>query len=97
MSEHAHHWHPPDPTPKSAREAEAAGQVAEPWRASAFSLEAYLDRQVELFASGPTMAEILRDMDRFREDDTITRDDIVDALHEGRQEREEHLEGLWKQ
>ncbi|MGP4019938.1 hypothetical protein [Saccharopolyspora sp. 5N708] len=96
MSENAHHWHPPEP-PEHPREPEAPEQVAEPWRASAFSLEAYLDRQVELFAAGPTMADILRDMDRFREDDMVTRDDIVNALHEGRREREEQLEDLWKQ
>jgi hypothetical protein len=77
---------------------EADEPAAEPWRVAAFSLEAYLNRQVEMFASGPTMADILRDMDQFREDDSLTtREDIVDALHEARRERDEQLEGLWKQ
>lgn len=56
-----------------------------------FSIEAYLDRQRQQFAGGPTMADILADLDQFRQPDGPTSDDIVQALHEERAEREEHL------
>lgn len=35
-------------------------------RCEPFDLQAYLDRQYEGFTSGPTMAEVLDDLDRYR-------------------------------
>lgn len=64
-------------------------------RRDPFSLAADLNRQHEEFAGGPTMADILADLDRYRSSDGPTRDEIVEALHEGRREREEQLDQLW--
>lgn len=38
----------------------------------------------------PSMKDILRDMDQYRRPDGPTSEEIVEALHEAREEREEH-------
>lgn len=82
MPAHAHDpWDEPAPRPLSE---------------GRFSLQAVLDRQFEEFADGPSMADILADLDQYRRPDGPTTDEIVDALHETRQEREDHLGGLWQ-
>ncbi|TNC26436.1 hypothetical protein [Amycolatopsis alkalitolerans] len=54
-----------------------------PRRTDPFSLEAYLERQRAEFADGPTMAEILEDLDRFREGG-IPRETIAATVREDR-------------
>lgn len=65
-----------------------------PIRANApgLSLKAYVEREAAAIAvaGGPTMAEILEDLDRHRRSDRPITDVIVNALHEGRRERETH-------
>ncbi len=39
----------------------------------------------------PSMKDILRDMDQYRRPDGPTSEEIVEALHEARQERDEQL------
>lgn len=56
-----------------------------------FSLEAYLARQHAEFASGPTMAEIIEDMDRYRHPVPAGEETIVEALHAVRGERDARL------
>lgn len=82
MPEHAHDDPAPGREPPRAR------------RADPFSLHAYLDRQLEEFADGPTMTDVLRDMDQYRRPDGPTSEEIVEALHEAREERMDQLEGL---
>ncbi len=60
------------------------------------SLTAYLKRELEKMAAGPTMAEWLARVDRTVPKVDISRDEIVDALHEARRERDEHLDQLWR-
>lgn len=56
-------------------------------RSDPFSLQAHLDRQREEFAStGPTMAEILADLDRFRAGG-LAREAIVASIREDRDGR----------
>ncbi|WP_236794555.1 hypothetical protein [Amycolatopsis sp. GM8] len=57
-----------------------------------FDFEAYLDRQRTESAGGPTMAEILDDMDRYRADG-LPGDLIVESLRASRDERETQLDG----
>jgi antitoxin FitA len=59
------------------------------------SLTAYLKRELESFASRPTMAEWLDRIDRRRPEDGPTTEEIVEAVHEARQEREDQLAELW--
>lgn len=63
------------------------------------SLKDYVEREVAAIAAtgGPTMAEILEDLDKLRGQGSPTTEDIVNALHEGRKEREDHLDSLWPQ
>jgi hypothetical protein len=53
-------------------------------RADPFSLEAYLERQRAEFADGPTMAEILEEMDQYRADG-LPGDLIVASIREDRE------------
>jgi hypothetical protein len=63
---------------------------------SPFSMRANLARRHAEFEGGPTMAEILADLDRFRRPDGPTRDDIVRTLQESRDERAEQIEATWR-
>ena len=56
------------------------------------SLKAYVEREAAAIAAagGPTMAEILEELDRYRRPDGPTTEDIVNALHEGRREQGAH-------
>jgi len=56
------------------------------------SLQAYVDRKAAAIvaAGGPTMADIVGDLDRHRRSDGPTTEDIVNALHEGRRELDSH-------
>lgn len=72
-----------------------------PTRANApgLSLKAYVERESAAIAAagGSTMAEILDELDRHRRPDGPTTEDIVNALHEGRRERDEQIEAWWQQ
>lgn len=59
-----------------------------PPRTDPFSLEAYLARQHAEFAGGPTMAEIIEDMDQYRHPLPPGGETIVESLHAVRDERE---------
>lgn len=61
------------------------------------SLRDYVEREFAAIAAagGPTMSDILDDLDKVRMADGPTTDDIVTALHESRKEREDHLDSLW--
>lgn len=63
------------------------------------SLRNYIERESAAIAvaGGPTMAEILDDLDRYRSVEGPTTDDIVKALHEGRRERDEQIDAWWRQ
>jgi hypothetical protein len=52
-----------------------------------FSLETYLERQWAEFADGPTMAEIIEDMDRYR-GQGLPGELIVASIREDREDRE---------
>jgi hypothetical protein len=65
--------------------------------ADPFRLEAYLERQHAEFADGPSMAEILDDMDRYRQPVTPGGETIVESLHAARGEREQQLSEAWEQ
>lgn len=41
------------------------------------------------------MVEILADLDRYRQADGPTSSDIVQALHEGRDERDDRMDAMW--
>ena len=60
------------------------------------SLADYVERQFDEMVGGPTMADILREIDERGRPTGLTTDMIVAALHEGRQEREEQLSEIWK-
>lgn len=57
--------------------------------APGLSLRAYVDREAAALATagGPTMADILDELDRYRRPDGPSTRDIVNAIHEGRRER----------
>jgi len=65
-----------------------------PARANAPGLppKAYVEREAAAIAAarGPTMAEIVEDLDRYRRPADPTTEDIVNALHEGGCERDAH-------
>ncbi|WP_020672587.1 hypothetical protein [Amycolatopsis nigrescens] len=65
-------------------------------RRDPFGLEAYLERQAAEFTDGPTMTEILDDMDRYRHPAAPGGESVTDSLHAVRREREEHLDELWR-
>lgn len=62
-------------------------------RTDPFSLRAQLDRRLAEFAGGPTMAEILADLDQYRRPSQV---DAVALLRESRREREEQLAAIWQ-
>ena len=66
--------------------------------APGLSLKAYVDREAAALAAagGPTMAAILDELDQYRRPDGPSTRDIVDALHEGRREREERMDTWWQ-
>jgi hypothetical protein len=83
------------------RQQEASEPEDLPTRANApgLSLKAYVEREAAAIvaARGPTMAEILEELDRHRPPDGPTTEDIVNALHESRRERDEQIEAWWQQ
>jgi hypothetical protein len=58
-----------------------------------FSLRANLERRHAELAGGPTMADILADLDRFRRPDGPSHVDVVRILHECRDERIDRIAG----
>jgi hypothetical protein len=59
----------------------------------AFSLLRQLERQFAEFANGPTMENILTDMDRYR---APSDESVVEALHAVRRERDERWDETWQ-
>lgn len=55
------------------------------------SLSAYLRRELERMASRPSMAELLARADSRRAVASVSTEDIVNALHAGRDERGQQL------
>lgn len=71
----------------NARSKPAENPERPPQGSQPFSLEAYLARQHAEFADGPTMAEILEDLDRYRSQG-LPGDLIVASIREDRERHE---------
>ena len=71
----------------------SATESNRPGRTDPFSLRAQLDRRLAEFAGGPTMAEILADLDRYRPPAPV---DAVALLHQCRAERDAQLAAIWQ-
>ncbi|ONI85084.1 hypothetical protein ALI22I_32145 [Saccharothrix sp. ALI-22-I] len=59
-----------------------------------FGLHAQFERQWAEFADGPTMADLLTDLDDFRNE--AAGPDVVSALHESRAERDADSAEPWR-
>lgn len=82
MSEHAH-----DPTPRPGPRGKPT-PVPMPLRREAFSLWAYLERDLEKYADGPTMADIIEKADQHRAGGA-SQGRLVAAIREKRDEADQ--------
>ena len=78
---------------------QTADDLQAPARTPGLTLKDYVEREFAAIATagGPTMTDILADLDELRGADSPNTHDIVEALHEGRARRLAHLDDTWQQ